>query len=604
MRQLLSMPMREFALEGLVVLGFVASFVSPSGNVLLAVAAIIGSVPTLLEAMKSLLRLKIGIDVFNAVAVVITLVMWDLRAAAFIVLMLSAARVLEWRTATRTGDAIAELLALKPERAMLEVDGDLHDVPADEVRVGDILVVTEGGRVPVDGIITFGEAHLNEASVTGESVPVHKLPGDRVVSSTLDESGTIKIRATAVGGDTVIDRMADLMRDAAKHKSRSEKLADRFAGGFLPFVLALGLVTYLVTRNASMTAAIFLVACADDMAVAIPLAVTASIGRAAKRGVVVKGGEWLDRLRAPHTVVFDKTGTLTYGAIEVMDVVMEPGVSESSFWSAVGQAEKFSEHPIGRAVYREALTHVSDIPDPIDVRVVQGAGIVARTHDGEIGIGNERLASAIGIDGTEASATGRTVFGVYRDAKLIGYISVSDVPKPEAAESVRELKRLGVRRVLMFTGDAPEVARRVADAIGIDGYVASMRPEDKVRAIEDLLPQGTLVMVGDGVNDAPALARADVGIAMGGAGTAVAVEAADIVILTDDLNRLPDIIRLGRRTVSVVHGDIVIWAVSNVIGFTLVLTGFLGPALAAFYNFVTDFFPMLNSTRLFKEYRD
>ncbi|MFH1078434.1 MAG: HAD-IC family P-type ATPase, partial [Patescibacteria group bacterium] len=340
-RLFLAMPTRDLALDALIVAAFILQLVVPSFIAPLAVAAVLAALPTLVEAARSLRSKTIGIDAFNALAFLITIVTLDFRSAAFIALMLSFARILEWRTATRTNAAVSELLALKPTRATVERDEAIEDIAAEDVRVGDILVVSQGSRVPVDGIVTFGEAHLIEASVTGESAPVHKLPGDRVVSSTLNESGTLKMRATAVGHDTTIERMVGLMREASRHKSRSEKLADRFAGAFLPIILLLGLATYLVTRNPGMTAALFLVACADDMAVAIPLAVTASIGRAARRGVVVKGGEWLDRIRTAHTVVFDKTGTLTYGSIEVTDVAMEPGMDPALFWTSVGIAEKF-----------------------------------------------------------------------------------------------------------------------------------------------------------------------------------------------------------------------------------------------------------------------
>lgn len=608
LKRLFGMPTREYALSFLVVAGLVVHAFVPGADVALFAVALVGALPTAWGALLSLRRAKINIDAFNTFAIVITFVTWDVRSAAFIVLMLSFARVLEWRTATRTSAAVKELLKLKPLHATVELEGTLRDIPADQVRVDDVLVVTHGARIPVDGVITYGEAYVNESSVTGESELIHKVVGDRVVSATLNESGTVKIRATAVGKDTTIERMAGLMREAAKNKSRTEKLADRFAGVFLPAIALLGLLTYLVTRNAGMTAALFLVACADDMAVAIPLAMTASIGQAAKRGSVVKGGEWFDALRRVRTVVFDKTGTLTYGAIAVQEVTVEPSVPEDLFWRCVGVAEKYSEHPIGRAVFREALKRLGEIPDPGAFQVVKGVGVIATTADGEVAVGNAKIFGTLKMDTSNPfrvslsngeSVRGLTTFVVLLDKKPLGRVSVADVPRPEAKESIKALKNLGVERVLMFTGDNAAVARRVSDALGIDGFTASMQPEDKVRAIEMLLPQGPVAMVGDGINDAPALARADIGIAMGGSGTAVAVEAADVVILTDNLTRLPELVSLSRRTVSIVHGDVAIWLISNAFGFLLVFTGFLGPALAAFYNFVTDFFPLLNSSRLF-----
>ena len=371
-----------------------------------------------------------------------------------------------------------------------------------------------------------------------------------------------------------------------------------------------GAGVYFITGDIIMTAAIFLVACADDMAVAIPLAATAALGQAARRGIIVKGGARLDALSRVTTLVLDKTGTLTYGALSVQHAKIEPGHREAEFWHLLGIAEKFSEHPAGKAVFREARARGNHTPDPDEVRSYKGSGITAKYAGREIAAGNEELCRELGIPvdeevrkelAAEREEFGQTVLLVYFDKKFAGMVTVADVPRAEARESLAKLQRLGLTRIIMFTGDNEAVARRVAEALGLRQYRAAMKPEDKLRELEVLLKDGPVAMVGDGVNDAPALARADVDIAMGGGGAAVAVEAADVVILTDDLSRLPEAIELGRRTLSVIKGDIAIWALSNIAGFTLVLAGIAGPALAAFYNFATDFFPLLNSARLFRK---
>ncbi len=616
----LRLPEREYLLIVAVSAALAADLFAPASAAAAAVlwvAALAGSLPTAWAAARSIVRRRITIDTFNIFALAVSFATREVRSAAFIVLMLTFARLLDWYTESRTKNAVEELLRLKPEHAFRVVGGArgehgerVEKIGADGIREGDILLVEEGGRVPADGIVVFGEALVNEASVTGESVPVPKGEGDRVLSGTLAESGTIKLRATGVGKDSTLERMAALIREAQKNKSRSERLADRFAAIFFPVVLISGAAVYLLTKNILMTAALFLVACADDMAVAIPLAATASLGRAASRGVIVKGGEWLDAMGKVKTLVLDKTGTLTYGAFTFRDADIIEGVSAERFWTLTGAAEKFSEHPVGRAIFREAAARVTagGVPSPDEVKVHRGNGIWARIGSEEVAIGDEGMCADLGIVpdprtlaklGKKRAQFGGTTVLVAIGGKCAGLITVADVPREEAGDSIRELRAQGVRNVIMFTGDNEATARTVAEKLSMTSYVASMSPEDKMRRLEELLKDGPVAMVGDGINDSPALARADVGIAMGGGGAAVAVAAADLVILTDDLSRVPEMVALGRRTASVIRWDMIIWVLSNAAGFALVLTGIAGPALAAFYNFATDFLPLANSTRLF-----
>lgn len=592
----------------LLLAGFAADRMSETGGIILAVVALIATVPTVTAAAAAALRRKLTIDTFNSVALAASFATGEFRSAAFIGLMLAFARYLDWRTESRAHRAIEELMRLKPAIARRETPDGTEDVPADTVRKGDVIIVATGTRVPVDGVVIGGEAYVNEASVTGESRLIRKSSGDGVVSSALVESGGVRIRATAVGADSTIERMATLIREATANKSRAERLADRFAGYFLPVVGVIGAAAYVVTGDIRMTAAVFLVACADDMAVAIPLAVTAAVGQAAKRGVIVKGGEWLDVLARLKVVILDKTGTLTYGSLSIVRADIRPGVPENRFWKAVGIAEKFSEHPVGKLAYEEAVKRTGPVPDPLSFDVRKGRGVVAKTAKGTIEVGNVKLVEELGLElppsarpmddnGTASS------FHVFLDGEYAGTVTVADRPRPEAAESLQRLRELGIGRITMFTGDDPRVARTVSRSLGIADVRAGMSPKDKLTGLERLLPEGPVCMVGDGINDAPALARADVGVAMGGGGTAIASEAADVVILSDNLIRLPEMVALGRRTRSVVNWDMGIWAGTNALGFLLVFTGILGPSLAAFYNFITDFFPLLNSVRLFRDRR-
>ncbi len=601
-------PLREYSIIGAVgVALLIHVIVEPIPQILLVLAAL-GSVSLVIRAGVDIAHIHVTLDVFNLFAVSVSFATGEVVSAAFIILMITAADVLQWHTGRRTQNAVEQLLKLKPLTAIRQQGNDHETVPLAQVRVGDILVVESGQTVPADGMVIGGRALVNEALVTGESIPVEKIAGSGVLISTVVDTGALKIRAVRVGKDSTIERMAQLMRSAAANKSKPERIADRFAGIFLPIVIVFGVGVYIVTHNLRMTAALFLVACADDMAVAIPLAMTASLGWAAQRGVIIKGGAWLQTLSNVRTLVLDKTGTLTYGAFRLERINREPDISEHEFWRMVGVAEKFSEHPIGRTLFALARERIGEIADPDDIVVHKGAGIEVRSGAHTIAVGDEKLLELLNIPlkdhirkffaDARSTSVGTSVI-VLRDSNPVGTVSLADAPRPEAAGSLRALRGLGIRDIVMFTGDNERTANRVASHLGITQVRAQMKPEEKLRAVKELRPR-PVAMVGDGINDAPALAGADVGIAMGKGGTAIASEAADVVILTDDLSRLGDVVMLGRRTMSVINWDIVIWGLSNVIGFTLVLTGIAGPASAAFYNFATDFLPLINSSRLFR----
>ncbi len=608
-KKFLTEPYRQYLLIGLLALALFHFYLTHGQvKIFLLIIALLGSIETAVGAVQSVLKKKIGIDTFNIFAVAIAFFAGEVPSAAFIVLMLAFADLLEWKTESRAGNAIKELLSLKPRTATRETPGgELEDIDASLIRKDDILIVKNGEVVPVDGVVVSGKAEINEASVTGESRFVEKIIGDEVLSGTINEVGFLRVKAVRVGKDSTLDRMIRLVKEAAKNKSHSERLADRFAGIFLPVVIILGALTYYFTHNMVMVGALFLVACADDMAVAIPMAVAAALGYAAKQGVIIKGGEWLDAISRTKMVVLDKTGTLTYGTVAVKAVIFEPGVSDKRFWRAIGVAEKFSDHPIGKAVYREAVKNCGVLPDPEDYKLVEGKGVRARKDGEDIFVGNMSMVYDHDIVLSEnarnafdsAGERGETAFFVIANNKVLGVISIADVVRAGAKESMAKLRAMGIR-VIMLTGDNEAVAKETAAALGITEYRSSLKPEDKLREIEKLSSLGTVCMVGDGINDAPALSRADVGVAMGGGGTAVAVEAADIVVLNDDISNLTEMIDLGRRTRRVVNTDIVLWIVSNAIGFLLVFTGMAGLALAAFYNFATDFVPLGNSVLFFR----
>lgn len=600
-------PYREYILSVLLSFALGSYYLFDGGNALVVAAALLGSILPLWEALQAIRQRTITIEAFNFFALAVSFLTGEYTSAAFIALMLTFAAWLDWKTETRSSNAVEELLKLKPTRAVRERNSLEEVIDASAIQAGDLLIVKNGERIPADGQVIFGRAFVNEASLTGESKPVEKGIGDEVYSSTVAESGVMKIRATKVGADSTLERMAQLIQEASQNKSKAEKLADRFAGIFLPVVLIAGVITYWITGNITMTAALFLIVCADDIAVSIPLAITASLGYAAKRGVIIKGGEWLRALANMKTLLFDKTGTLTHGRFALSSITLKTDIDEKLLWTLVGSAEKFSEHPVGKALLREAVRRIGEVSDPEEVEVFRGVGVRARLLGHTIVLGNSKLREVAGVQITKEMETQfqkredaeETAIMLFLDGVFVGFVGVADTPRVEAQETLVKLRQLGVR-LIMLTGDNEVVAKAVSHEIGIDEYHANMTPEGKMKVIEVVSKQGGLAMVGDGVNDAPALARSDVGIAMGEGGTAVAVEAADVVILNDQLDRIPEMISLARKTVGVVNLDIVIWVITNVVGVMLVFTGIATPAFAALYNLLTDFLPLMNSARLFQ----
>lgn len=572
------------------------------------IAALLGALPNFAAAIESILKLKISIDVFNSVALTVSLVTGQFISAVFIVLMLAFARFLGRHTEKKSKREISDLLKLKRQKVIIEKKGLLEEVFVEQIKVGDTVLVASGGVIPVDGKIIKGETSVNQAPITGESMLIGKIEGDMVYSASINEGNPIKIIAKKVGKDSTIERVISLVGEARKKKSKVEKIADRFALIFLPIVIILAIVVYLFTKNIAMVVALLLIVCADDIAVATPLAITASIGRAAKSGVVIKGGEFIQNLAKLDTLVFDKTGTLTYGAPKIDKINFLHPMPSDEFWKLVGIAEKYSEHPIGRFLFKEAWHRASLIPEPDSVSVVKGKGIIADYKKDKIIIGNFdflKTQKLIGDEKSEAIFTGITTSAtniyVAKNNEILGILSILDTPRAGAKRNLEELRNLGVKNFIMLTGDNKEIASVVASRLGIENVEANLMPEEKFRKIETLIGYKKIVgMVGDGVNDAPALARADVGIAMGAIGTDAAIESADVVLMGDDLGKLPKVVKFGKITLGVIRNNFWIWGLTNVLGLVLVFAGVATPAFAAFYNFITDFLPLINSARIFR----
>lgn len=526
--------------------------------------------------------------------------------AALIVFFMRLADHLEDLTTARSRRALEALLELQPLTARVMREGREVEIPAEQVIAGDVMAVRPGERIPADGQVTEGHAPVDQAPITGESVPVDRGPGDPVFAATVALAGFLRIRATKVGTDTTFARIVKLVEEAEARKSPVQRFADRFSAYYLPAVLLIALATFVLTGQILNAVAVLVVACSCAITLATPVVVLASVGNAARRGLLIKGGIVLEQLARIDTVALDKTGTVTFGRPVLTDIVPLRDIDETGLLNAVAAVESRSEHPLARAIVRGAMERGVHVADPTSFEVFPGRGVVGAVGGSTWCVGNRRLLAdrAVPIPAVaderarEIEAAGRTVFFAADGTAVAGLLAVADTTRPDVRAALDELRALGVRRIVMLTGDSERVAAAIAAELGIE-HRADLLPEQKLEAIRALQAEGCRVlMVGDGVNDAPALAQADVGAAMGVAGTDVALEAADVALMRDDWRTVPETIRLGRRAAGTIRQNLAFAAVYNVVGITLAFLGILPPVWAAAAQSIPDGAIMLNSARL------
>lgn len=540
------------------------------GHGLMLAAAVVAGWPIVVSAVRAL-RLKIvGIDLLVSIASIGAIILGNFWEAAAVTFLFAVGNALEDATLTRTRAALADLVATAPDEAVVLRDGDQVVVPAGAVMPGEIVVVKAGARVPVDGHIVTGRGSLDEASITGESLPVDKATGDGVWAGTVATAGLLQVRAEGVGADTTLARIVHRVEEAQDAKAKTQKFMDRFSRWYTPSIIVLALVAGLITRDVPLALTLLVIGCPGALVISIPVAIVAGIGRGARDGVLIKGGEYLELSAKISAVALDKTGTLTQARPVLTDVVPLGSATRSDVLGWAARIEAASDHPLAAPIVDAARAEsllVGELPSHVDV--VVGRGLTAQIDGREVAVGNIALLADIASDQTqierasevvaELAERGRTPMVVAVNGVALGVLAVADAVRPEAEPMVRALHKLGIREVVMLTGDQPAVARAVADAVGVDTVRAGLLPEDKLTAIRELQAAGHVVaMVGDGVNDAPALATADIGVAMGAAGSAVAIETADIALMGDRLDRLPHALGLARRTVGVMHQNIVL----------------------------------------------
>ncbi len=503
-------------------------------------------------------------------------------------------------TGEKGRQALRDLVAMTPQTALVERDGGEHEVALAEVGVGDVVVVRPGATIPVDGLVVGGRATVDQASITGESMPVDVAPGDRVFAATVTSGGGLRVQTERVGVDTTFGRVIRMVEEAETHRADVQRLADRVAGWYLPVVVVLAALTFLISRNLSAVVAVLVVACACSFALATPMAILASVGAAARRGLLIKGGRYLEALARADAVLIDKTGTLTTGRPRVTDVIDHGGLGEDGVLRLAASAERYSEHPLAEAVRALALERGISLQMPDEFEALPGAGVRARVDGSMVVVGSRRLAGGDGgaMLGQELEAQGKSLLFVQRDQRLIGILAAADEMRPEIPEALEELGALGVRHIELLTGDHERVAASIAGQLGV-AYRANLLPEDKIAVVRDLQSQGrTVVVIGDGVNDAPALAQANIGIAMGVTGADVAIEAAHIALMRDDWRLVPEAFAIARRTMRVVKLNLGFTIIYNMLGLALAATGILPPVLAAAAQSLPDFGIVGNSARL------
>ena len=571
------------------------------------VATLFGGCQRFIGGFKDLSKGKITVNVFVAVALIATIAVGEFRAAAIIVFIMAVAGALESYTLDKTRRSIRGLLDLSPKMATVRRGEDEQSIPVAEVQPGDVVVVRPGERVAVDGVVVAGASSINQAPITGESLPVEKSVGGEVFSGTMNETGRLDIRATKTGADTTLAGIVRLVEEAQGSRAPIQSVADRFTTWFLPLVVVLAVVGFFTSGDLKVAVSILLVACPCAFAIATPTAVTAGISNLARRAVLVKGGMFLELGGKLDDLLVDKTGTFTLGRPKVMEVIPFDGTTGDEVLRLAARAEKYSEHPLARAVVELAGQRGIETPDPECFKAEAGMGVSALCDGNEVLVGKENFLRERGVPITDdfkrsiarQAEQGRTVVLVASGLVAIGAISIADEIRPQTVQAIASLKSLGVRRVTMLTGDHEQVAGPVADAIGVDAYRAGLLPRQKQEFVKELQDEGRIVgMIGDGINDAPALALADVGIAMGAAGTDVAIETADVTLMNDDLLGVVDFIRMSRKVFARIKLNIVFSIIYNIAGLTLGSLGMLTPVLAVIFQEAGCVTVVLSSTLL------
>lgn len=561
---------------------------------------LIAGYPTFIGVLRAARKRQVISHTLMSIGVIAALVVGQWVTAAIVVFFMRVGDYAERFTTERSRHALKNLTAMAPQTARVERNGEEVEIPIAQVAVGEIVIVRPGEKIPVDGDVIAGQATINQAAITGESMPVEAGVGTKVFAATIAQLGGIRVQTTRVGRDTTFGKVIRLVEEAESNRADVQRIADKFTAYFLPVVGAIAAITFLISRNPLSTAAVLVVACSCSIALATPIAMLASIGAGAKRGLLIKGGKYLEALAQADVVLIDKTGTLTLGRPQITDILALNGIPEHELIAFAATAERYSEHPLANAVRTAARERGISPEEPQTFEAIPGLGVRATVKGSVITIGNHRLVQVGETLATQLEAQGKTALYIQKDGELVGVLGAADTLRPEIPTALNQLRELGIREIRILTGDNERVAAALAQQLGVD-YRANLLPEDKIAVVKEYQRRGhVVVMIGDGVNDAPALAQANVGIAMGAAGTDVAIEAAHVALMQDDWMLVPDVFHLARRTMRVVKINLAFTAIYNLVGLTLAAFGILPPILAAAAQSLPDFGILANSSRLLR----
>ena len=594
----------------LLLAGFIVSILgAPAiGRWLYFGSAVIGGIPLFLLAGKAvIIRHDITAGFMASVAMIAAIIIGEYSAAALVVFMFSVGDWLENLTIARADNALKDLVKLMPTTVTIVRDGREVLLPIEQVLIGDTALVRSGERIGVDGLIQSGTGSVNQSAITGESMPVEKKAGDEVFAGTLNEVGAFEVKVTRVGSGTTFGQIVKLVKDAQQSQAPVQRIANQYARVLVPITFGIAGLVYFLTGSITRSITILVVVCPCALVLATPTAVVAAIGNAAKRGMLVKSGAVIERVGKVDVVALDKTGTLTHGKPIVQEIIPLNGNHPDQLLSYAASIERGSEHPIGRSIVQASIEHQVRLENVEGFYVFPGYGVTGTVDNRQVIIGNRALLSEHSIQWTtevdhrvqQLELLGQTVVPVAVDGELNGLITLADTPRLEAKQAIDELKRIGIREVIMITGDNPRTAERIAKGLGIDRFYAEVLPQDKLRIIRELQAEGKKVaFVGDGVNDAPALAAAEVGIAMGLAGTDVALETADIGLMADEIERIPQIIDISRKALGVIRQNVFFSMSMNVLSVLLGGLGIIGPVFGALMHELSALPVLANSARL------
>jgi Cd2+/Zn2+-exporting ATPase/Cu+-exporting ATPase len=566
---------------------------------------VIGGFPIYKEAWENLRKRRMTMELSMTIALLSALAIGQFFTSIVIAFFVLFAELLEGYTVGGGRRAIENLINALPRHVTVRRNGQESELKAEELSIGEVIVIRPGERIPVDGTVIKGSSYVDQSSITGESLPIEKTEQSKVFAGTINKNGVLEVSVERVGRDTTFGKIIQVVEEAEKSKAPVQRIADRLAAGLVYFALGAAILTFLVTRNLTATIAVIIVAGACGVAAGTPLAILAGIGSAARRGIIVKGGLYLEKLADIDTIVLDKTGTLTMGVPEVTGIRVADGATENEVLENAAIAEQHSEHPIGEAVIRKARTAKVPLRDYSDLQYIPGKGVTCRDRGSKIVVGTRALLDENGIDPNGAASflsdtkPGETLVYVGRETEILGALTIADQLRSEAVQAVDQLKKLGYRTVLL-SGDSSEAASAIGTQLGVHEAIGNLLPEQKLEKVRELLQQGRKVaMVGDGVNDAPALAEATVGIAMGG-GTDVALETADITLMTSDLSRLVEVLNIAKRCYRVIKFNFWGTIAVDTLGIVLAFFGLLAPIIAALIHVGSELAFILNSARLFR----